>query len=1244
MEIELKRISFDADVYDVRKAVELVLHGPDLYDPNDRDNKGRKPNFLIVMGESPAGRLHNGTAILRVPSKLGLRLLRWNKESDDHNIVVCGQPLRIFNAHRSAPHNVKQELEKALYVDADQDKLHTKKKEYASQVCLRVANIQFGVWYRESSGPHNRSRAFSTEYDREFLRQSAAYITVVYEYSHIRIDIGQRHTEEDNFLIIVKFTSIKKLGIGYDEFGQPFIIFDLFAPPNFEQESFNNRAPEGVERKGKFKTRDRISTLNDAHASIAPYAHHLRIVLADPDDLLKFEKVCHIAECEPRPIRIARVDALAKKFFAHRELYHLRRWIETMDWKNAFQIEAYVRCGLLNTHDLLRSLQKPIQDVIRDYGDEASELLRLFSVELKMPQLDANPIDCLARVRSEHATIKPLKLADGHISCHHVIITPSRILLEGPYATQSNRIIRHYQSHDPALVECFIRVEFRDEDHLHYRWDGDVDGSWFLQQRVGGILRDGFTLGGRTFEFLAFSMSALREHSVWFMSPFRDPVEGYVTAEKIRASIGDFSKTKLLRMPSKYAARIAQAFTATEPSVEILRDEWEEQPELGPHTDGVGTISPELAARIWKKKCNANDHLGRVEPSAYQFRFLGYKGVVVVDHRLEGIKMRLRESQCKFPVLDDEKAEFEIARAFDYPNPVHLNRPVVMALEDRGVKKEAFIDLLEKAKAKIYLSCDSLEIFVEQLRDHSMGGQYHLAFVLEQLNKLGLDFKGGINKTAIGKPFFESLLRYSMNHSLREVKFKARIPVPKSYQLVGVADEGQAYINEGVNEGDVFTLKQGFIYACVQKSAHEDPVFLKGACLISRSPVIHPGDVQRVHAVGEPPKDKICFFRGLKNVVVLPAVGERSLASCLAGGDLDGYVIRVLRMLVWFIAFSRDTYDIYIGNPALLPTVQTDPAPMLEPNVLTLEEGKPDATVDDICKFIVEYINSDVMGMLANRHITIADQSKDGVFDERCKKLATLCSKAVDYAKNGVPIDIHNNLPKLLIKFKPDWDKKEVTGAREMDYYESDRALGHMFRSITLRDPNEPIDGFLTTPSGQTAPLEDPISRALAPLVQNTLNATTTNAITELPAVDVPEAEELHASYVREMRYICVTHTLVDTPDVRLKEEEVVLGTITATTTQPRWRKDRANRMRLHSRALVRDIRAQIVRKADEEDPTDEELRAGLPIAWGMWCWVQYHLDKDKEFIESFSLIVLGVVLDCLKRLGGLPEAAQFPN
>src|ERR1700677_2981863 len=105
------------------------------------------------------------------------------------------------------------------------------------------------------------------------------------------------------------------------------IIFDLFTPPNFEHKTLDRAR------------RDRISALDDAHACIAPYAHHLRIVLVDNDDLLRFEQVCHVAECEPRPVRIAQVDALAKNFFSRRELDRVQRWMDTMDWKSAFQIE-----------------------------------------------------------------------------------------------------------------------------------------------------------------------------------------------------------------------------------------------------------------------------------------------------------------------------------------------------------------------------------------------------------------------------------------------------------------------------------------------------------------------------------------------------------------------------------------------------------------------------------------------------------------------------------------------------------------------------------------------------------------------------------------------------------------------------------------------------------------------------------------------------------------------------------------
>ena len=147
-----------------------------------------------------------------------------------------------------------------------------------------------------------------------------------------------------------------------------------------------------------------------------------------------------------------------------------------------------------------------------------------------------------------------------------------------------------------------------------------TDGATLLQDRVGGILKRGLDLGGRHFEFLAYSSSALREHAVWFVHPFQHVTLGYMDAHRIRSLLGDFSNT--INQPSKYAARMAQAFTATDPSVCIRNDQWEEIDDIGRepylHTDGVGTISPELADLIWEALCAARkeNYKRFVKPSA----------------------------------------------------------------------------------------------------------------------------------------------------------------------------------------------------------------------------------------------------------------------------------------------------------------------------------------------------------------------------------------------------------------------------------------------------------------------------------------------------------------------------------------------------------------------------------------------------------------------------------------------------
>jgi hypothetical protein len=70
---------------------------------------------------------------------------------------------------------------------------------------------------------------------------------------------------------------------------------------------------------------------------------------------------------------------------------------------------------------------------------------------------------------------------------------------------------------------------------------------------------------------------------------------------------------------------------------------------------------------------------------------------------------------------------------------------------------------------------------------------------------------------------------------------------------------------------------------------------------------------------------------------------------------------------------ASDTYDIYYANPSLLISLPTQPAEYPSGEVWTLSDRRGDATVYDICDFIVKYINSDVMVRLYSTFMSISN-------------------------------------------------------------------------------------------------------------------------------------------------------------------------------------------------------------------------------------------------------------------------------
>ena len=64
-------------------------------------------------------------------------------------------------------------------------------------------------------------------------------------------------------------------------------------------------------------------------------------------------------------------------------------------------------------------------------------------------------------------------------------------------------------------------------------------------------------------------------------------------------------------------------------------------------------------------------------------------------------------------------------------------------------------------------------------------------------------------------------------------------------------------------------------------------------------------------------------------------------------------------------------------------------------------------------------MESDLLGMISNVHMQLADQRDLGTFDRDCIHLASMASTAVEFSKTGIAVDI-TRVPKHP-RFRPDF-------------------------------------------------------------------------------------------------------------------------------------------------------------------------------------------------------------------------------
>ena len=854
MELFFHDLSYQATLADLERTFATILHSP-RYLPQSRQPWNFSVHLFPPLKNQP-GRNHRGCGTVLVPhEQLGQALLR---DPQTLSLSVAGRKIKLLPSKgKPSPVDIER-IRRDPYVPPHVLQLREATKESFQKNTVGIHTLQLG-W-------ETRSGVLSVEWEKRF--PEACHLA----FSETRRELRIRLFDQQDIVrsVAVPWSQISWSATGHRD---KTIFLSLLSPPTFDIEDSSQsrlRSLLGL-RPNSFEKRRRLLVLYPEDPNlirVLPYATlAIRLVCRDTSDLKVFKDLCKIARLPAPKDFVHRAEPL--ELFSETRLEHYRRWVSKLDWPVAFQLEALLRGRYADAKELL-SIRSIVDNMaLRKGASYTARFLRSVIDAAKFGNLVNYQeefkagVQLLANDFSWSPELHPWKPKDGAFHCYHVSISPTSMKLEGPLPERSNRVMRTYADN----IDSFIRVSFVEENDLRYQHDREINGPAFVTDWVSPILRGDITIAGRSFNFLAYSQSALKTHTVWFVSDFIDTKGDKITAATIIERLGKFDDLEydrqLIYCPARYGARISQAFTTTDSSISVPAEEILVVNDItkGQYcfTDGVGTISKSLARKIWKalqKRGSRSTRRAITYPRAFQVRVVGAKGMLSVDYRLLGDVVVLRRSMIKFEA--PHSTDVEIARAFVRPSKYYLNRPLIMLLEGLGIRYDVFKKLQDAAVQDVNEAATSLKNAANTLDQFGLATSYRLPSTLLHLAKLGL------SPSDLGD-FYDQTLAFSIHHILRELKHHARIPVRDGYTLVGVAD-----VHRYLQEGEVF--------ACVSEQETDSIRYLEGPVLISRSPVIHPGDVQVVRAIGRPPADSPFAKESLVNTVVFSVNGKLAIS------------------------------------------------------------------------------------------------------------------------------------------------------------------------------------------------------------------------------------------------------------------------------------------------------------------------------------------------------------------------------
>lgn len=490
----MRNIPTDLDKFQVKAILAQHLHGPDFYNSQQ--------NFDVHLFQP---RESDRTGVVMIP-RIDIGKKFWNVygASRPQQLMFFDRNRIYFSkSTRPAPDpEIVHAVALAPWQDPTWERERSERERDLDELRVTLASIQFGWMCRDD--------VFSIESEARQI----AILCFNEKRRELHVTVSEEYDSPTEYLIAMRQSSISTISCHFSQLDGQVIFLQLEVLPSF----FNRVCVCDFDKPEPYQ---RLTTfpLVDNPAAIPYTAFALRLVLLAPRGVEKFSTIAGLSGLHDI-VKSFHVNVARRNLFSQNSLLNMSMSIRRINsWQVAFQLEALVRNLYADPREI-DSLALEVKELIKSHGNPfTAKLLKDFGPRAKhflktsrLSSLKSEFISFVQEFRSRGDLEPDAPNNINFYSSLHVTVTPTSMYLDGPFIEKSNRVIRRYT---PANQQNFIRVEFRDENNLLYRHDKDIDSAKFVNAWIGPIMRDGLVIAGRKFRFLAYSQSALKEHSVW---------------------------------------------------------------------------------------------------------------------------------------------------------------------------------------------------------------------------------------------------------------------------------------------------------------------------------------------------------------------------------------------------------------------------------------------------------------------------------------------------------------------------------------------------------------------------------------------------------------------------------------------------------------------------------------------------------------------------------------------------------